>query len=236
MIKRFGLFTGALMALALMSMAALAGCSTPAGSSTQTPTAQQIINTAKSQTWKDATFNFTINATTASGSGNSTGTGVVTTDPQRSDIHATTTTTVGNQSDEVITDGTTAYIKTATSSKWLKVTGSPSSLSGLGGVSPTTPVNFGSLQNVTLVGAETVEGYQTWHVRGTTMETVSGKSVTSNIDVWVRQDNHYIVQVKSHSTEAGATGAVDTMILFTKWNTGATIALPPASDVTTQAS
>ncbi len=236
MSKLFGIFTGALMALAALSVVALAGCAATAGSTTQTPTVQQIMDAAKSQTWKDATFTFTVNATTASGSGTSTGSGLVTTNPQRSDIHATTNTTVGSQTDEVITDGSTAYVKTPTSSKWLKITGSPSDLSGLGGVSPTTPVNFGSLQNATLVGAETIEGYQTWHVRGTTVETVSGKTVTSKLDVWVRQDNHYIVQVKSHSTESGVTGAVDTTILFTKWNTGATITPPPASDVTTQAS
>ena len=233
MIKRFGIFTGALMALTLMSMAVLAGCSGTAGSTT--PTAQAIINAAKSQTWKDATFKFTINVTSSDATGNSTGTGTVTTNPQRSDIHATTSSSLGNQTDEVITDGTTAYVKTPTQSKWLKVTGTPSSLSGVGGVSPTSPVNFGSLQNVTFVGAETVEGFNTWHVKGTTAQTVSGKTVTSNVDVWVRQDNNYIVQVKSHSVESGATGAVDTMITFTKWNTGVTITPPPANDVTTQA-
>ncbi|HUY79742.1 MAG TPA: LppX_LprAFG lipoprotein [Ktedonobacterales bacterium] len=237
MIKRLGIFSGAVIALVMISATALAGCGVNIGGVTlERPSASTILATAEKQTWKDATFKFTVAVTSTSATGTSTGTGTVTTHPQRSDIHATTSSSLGNQTDEVITDGSTAYVKTPGQSKWLKITGNPSSLSGAGGISPTSPVNFGSLQNVTFVGAETVEGYKTWHVKGTTAQTVSGKTVTSNIDVWVRQDNSYIVQVKSHSVESGATGAVDTTITFTKWNTGVTITPPPASDVTTQAS
>ncbi len=233
MFKRFGSISGAIVALAMMSAVALAGCGVSLGSVTQLPNANTIINGAKSQTWKDATFTFSVAIASAAVTSHTTGTGVVTTHPQRSDLQATTASSLGNQTDEVITDGSTVYIKTPTQSKWLKVVGNPSSLSGVGGVSPTAPVNLGSLQNVSLVGAETIEGYPTWHVRGTTVETASGKSVTSTIDVWVRQDNHYIVQVKSHSTEGGTSGTVDTEIIFTEWNTDVTITPPAASDVTT---
>jgi hypothetical protein len=83
---------------------------------------------------------------------------------------------------------------------------------------------YESLQNAKLVGAETLNGVNVWHLTGT------GNSGGSNVayDLYVRQDNYYPVKLvgKSSGTDQG-TLTID----FTGVNTGATISLPPADQV-----
>ncbi|HLY32255.1 MAG TPA: hypothetical protein VKQ36_14595 [Ktedonobacterales bacterium] len=212
---------------AILASALLAACSPTFN--IQTPTAQTIINKAKHATWKDATFTFTSAATTAGLTYHATGHGVETTKPQRSDETVTSVAGSQSQTEEIITDGQTIYTRQQGQPKWTKTTIPPN----FGGVSPTSPTDFGSLQNLTFVGSETIEGYPTWHVKGMFTTTAQGKTTTNNVDLWVRQDNFYVVQVKDHTTVTGQSGAVDTTLLFTKWNTGVVITPPPPSQVTT---
>ena len=111
--------------LALLGMGVLAGCSISAPS-ISVPSPSTILDKAKHPTWKDATFNYTskILGTSSAGAVNSndTGNGKLTTNPQRTDITYSGASSVGAtslpSSGEIITDGTTVYVKTAGESKW----------------------------------------------------------------------------------------------------------------------
>ncbi len=217
-----------LLSLSMLLATFLVACSP----TTQVPDPQTIINKVKQQNWKDATFTFTANAATPGASYTATGNGVVTRNPQRTDETITSNSGSQTQTEEVITDGQNVYARVKGQQKWVKLT-TPPDLGGFGGVTPTT--DFGSLQNLTFVGSETIEGYPTWHVKGTyTTTTTQGKTVTNNVDLWVRQDNYWVVQVKDHATVAGEPGTTsDATLLFTKWNTGAVITPPPPGQVAT---
>lgn len=230
--------------LALLAMGALAGCSMGVPSVT-IPSASSILDKAKNPGWKDATFNFTSKVQGASSLGpvtsSETGNGKLTTNPQRSDITFSGTTSVGStqapSSGEVITDGTTAYIKTAGQTMWTKLSSADVQNSAGGAAAGAGLTSLTNLKNIQFVGAETINGVGTWHVKGDTSGSASASgisgTVTGTVNLWVRQDNFYPVKIVVHQdvTSSQGNGTVDETVQFTSWDTGLTITPPPADQV-----
>jgi len=170
---------------------------------------------------------------------------------------------------EEITDGTDVYIKLPqlpgqkTKKPWMKI--AFGSLGGAtGSISSGDVLDFSQLQHAIYVGEETINGYQTWHLRAPLANLLSGTNpatatevaglmhgITIHFveDLWIREDTHFPVEIvinessSFNSTSLGQTptsgiagsfsmNMVETMV-FTTWNTGITIALPPASQVAT---
>ncbi len=219
---------------------ALAGCSSSivASQPTPTPSAATILEAAvhaqKTQT-SDVEFVVSI-ALTSNGtavSGDIAGT--ETASPKRSDLTFTNFTVAGAQvSGEVILDAATnaTYIEFTSSAipelpegLWIKTSGG-SSINPLP-IDPTQFSDLSQLTGATLKGSETVDGISVWHLQAT--KTISGS--TSQIDIYIRQDNNQLYEVVAH--ESG-TSAGSITFKITGVNTGATIDLPPASQVITQ--
>lgn len=227
----------------LVSLAACgaAGATTPL-------TASGIISKAQSAHPKDATFtlNYTINGTSNGTTINSqlTGSGELTSTPPRS--HLTLSGTVIGQTitSETITDGTTEYNKTTAPSlpsdgKWTKTT--------VSSTDPSADLSFSSLytgiKNPKLIGTETVNGNNTYHISGTPIEDTPAagtpaatSTTTSTEDVWIRTDNFYPAKFSITGSDAAGSGIVDIgtssiVITFTKWDSGVTITVPSPDQV-----
>jgi len=232
--------------LALLGMGVLAGCSVGVPSVTA-PSASSTLDKAKHPGWKDATFTFTSKVQGASSLGpvtsNETGNGKLTTNPQRSDITYSGSSVVGStqlpSSGEIITDGTTAYIKPTGQTLWTKLSDANVGNSAGGAAVGAGLTSLTNLQNIQFVGVETINGVSTWHVKGDTAGSASASGVsgsaTGTVNLWVRQDNFYPVQIVVHQDVTGSqgNGTVDETVQFTAWDTGITITPPPANEVTT---
>ena len=223
-------------ALLLMGVLALSACGIGGGGKatpTATPNAAQIVAKVRALQFKDATFTMTLNFTTSGETINGTGSGKITKNPDRSDIQfafpLAVQGTTYNVQIEAITDGTTTYTKTSgvpgldTNGMWTKSTSGSSSANPFGNTS-----QFGdftnTLTNATLVGSDTVNGVAVYHLKGTDTTSSGG-----TVDVYVRKDNYQ--PVKADFTETGSTPGTFSLI-FTGWNTGVSIATPPADQVT----
>ncbi len=224
-----------LVSVMTLGLLILAACGSV---STKPLTAAQIIqNSQNPSTLKDATFTLVLNAT---GSGSTlvfTGTGKVTRVPNRSDITLGGTFLGQTVTIEVITDGNDSYTQQSPSTTWNKTTGA-NSTSGLG-IDTSSFTNFGNLQNPTLLGVETVNGYQAYHLKGSLSggtPTPSLGTSTTQEDYWVRKDNFYPLKVVVSSTSTSSTSGTSSSsftLTFKTWNTGLKINLPPPADVTT---
>jgi hypothetical protein len=158
------------------------------------------------------------------------GTARTTASPRRVEVVGTASLGVPYQA---IVDGNVVYIKLG--DKWLKVS--------LGSASAEFNYDFISLveqlQNPGLVGTETVNGMQTYHLRGTVEAPVTPganqKIETTTEDLWVRQSDYYPVKIVAHGagSNQGTNITVDATATFTAWNSGITISLPPPDQVTT---
>ena len=119
------------------------------------------------------------------------------------------------------------------------------------GVNTMDVTNYAQLTTVQLKGQEVLDGQKTWHLQGQIPNSdpsgsIGGisSSLTQTEDIWVRQDTHLPIQIILHQVQTvslpatGTTGATsigstnDLTYTFTAWNTGVTITLPPASQVT----
>lgn len=213
-------------------MLALVGCgvNSPGGAqATATPNAQTILQRAQAVQINDLTFTMTIDTTFSGTTANGTGNGTITKSPQRAQISLTLTASGTSFTLQEITDSVTntGYTKISgldlpgfSGDKWTKT-----SLGGAQSLFDTSQfTDYSNFQDVKLAGSETVNGVKVWHLTGTT--NAAGANATD--DLYVRQDNYYPVKavVKSTGSDQG-TVTID----FTGVNTGATIALPPASEV-----
>lgn len=205
----------------------------PVPTATATPSAAQIMAKVQAFTYTDASFTMTLNFTDQGQTITGTGSGKITKDPSRADMQFAFPITAGgstyNVQIEVIVDGSTTYTMIsgvpglATNGKWVQ--SSTSAGAGLTPFDPSQVTNLGgSLPNATLVGPETLNGVPVWHLKGT-----DSTSSSSSLDFYVRQDNYQ--PVKADFTETGATSG-SLSIVFTGFNTGITIATPPADQVT----
>jgi hypothetical protein len=227
--------------LLVLGSLTLAGCSITALASKPTPTAppsaasilEAAVNAQKTGT-KDVEFSMNLSLTTNGTAVSGEVTGTESMSPNRVDLTVTSFMAAGQQfSGEIITDAATntTYIKFTDSSipevpvgQWLKTTGG----SGINPL-PIDPTQFSDLSQLTgakLVGSEKLDGIAVWHLQAT--KTVSGS--TSQIDIYIRQDNNQLYELVAKET-GSSSGSVTLKI--TGVNTGATISLPPATEVAT---
>ena len=227
--------------LLVLGSLTLAGCSITALASKPTPTAppsaasilEAAVNAQKTGT-KDVEFSMNLSLTTNGTAVSGEVTGTETMSPNRVDLIVTSFMAAGQQfSGEIITDAATntTYIKFTDSSipevpvgQWLKTTGG----SGINPL-PIDPTQFSDLSQLTgakLVGSEKLDGIAVWHLQ--TTKTVSGS--TSQIGIYIRQDNNQLYELVAKET-GSSSGSVTLKI--TGVNTGATISLPPATEVAT---
>lgn len=234
--------------LVLLSLFVLAGCGAPASGGTGNsngggavsgppPSLQTILDKFKHPGFTDASCTIETHtaARTVDGvaipASSLSGECETTTNPDRNHtiIHFTTSTGT-KHTVEGITDTATSISYTKSSidggpvpTKWTKT-----SLSELEGASSSPFLSLDSMKNPTLVGADTINGVAVWHVRGQA-DLPSASGLKENLDCYLRQDNQYPLEIKG--TITGSMQSTTTL-LFTKYNSGITIALPPADQVT----
>lgn len=85
---------------------------------------------------------------------------------------------------------------------------------------PAKIAHYYDLQKPKVLGTETINGVPTYHIRGTAVN--DNKPFT--MDVWVRTDNLYPVQIWEAYTVGGQTGYY--LFVITAYNTGAKISVP----------
>jgi hypothetical protein len=124
-------------------------------------------------------------------------------------------------------------------------------------------LDFSRLTHPQLIGEEVINGRKTWHLRATlgdvlngnpsedaTATAIAGTGLVQNLklveDLWIIEANSFPAQIKLHESAttrsygtptSGLTVvpiSIDETYVFTSWNTGLTIALPPANQVTTE--
>lgn len=202
-------------ALVMGIMLLLGGCiGEPA-----TMTAQGILAQAREAAPHDATFALTLAITTPV-SGTSTpgtvterGSGILTTHPYRQDFTLATNTDGVSIPLEVMTDGQTLYTRVPDSTTWRQLP-----------ADATAQFFEENLSAPTLVGAETVGGVATWHLRG----ALSASAPQNTEDLWLRKDNYLPLKSILHATNGDGTTLTATLI-YSKWNTGAKVT-PPAKN------
>lgn len=222
----------ALFVLGALALAACSSTTTPVAS--KTPTASDILAQAKAAKLKDATYTIAIAFAATGLAGNITGAGdgKLTTHPQRSSSTINFSISNTTFAYEIITDGKDTYTKQRSEAKWSK---NAVTLP----VNPSGSLNYDLMQHPTLVGAETINGIATWHLKSTGQTTVTSATATANPtpttvsgteDIWVRQDNAYPVKIIIDASQVGGTATITTQ--FSAWDTGVTIALPTPDQIT----
>jgi hypothetical protein len=199
-------------------------------------TATDVVQKAQTSSLKDTAFDLKLDVVASGVTISFTGTGKLTQSPERSEINLHGSFLGQSIQVDDITAGGFDYTKTTPSktTKYVKTASGTGSSLGVGGG---TITSFGNLHSPTLVGIETVNGHQVYHLRGTlvapTPAATSSTDTPTTEDLWVRTDNFYPakVMISSTSTSAGATSTATATITFTSWNTGLTITIPPAKDV-----
>jgi hypothetical protein len=168
---------------------------------------------------------------------------------------------LGASTTEYIYDGTTLYVRIPailrgnSKKTWLKIadsTSNPLSILFATSIDPASISNYSLLEDPALIGSTTINGHKAWHLHASlattgVLATLPGSSSTSSEDLWLAQDTLLPLQIvlDEHDslslnigtpTARSTTETTDTTstLHFTTWNTGIRIALPPASQVTTQ--
>jgi hypothetical protein len=214
----------------------LIGCNAPGVSvSVAPPSAQTILQNAQKAPFHDATLTIRVTGATVSlpapAAGKPvvipyvvTGTGKFTTHPER--YYERLTWTYSSQfqqttTEEIIDVATDiAYTKTTRSgSKWVLNSGSSSGWVDISLVP--RYIKNQSLQNVVLVGSDTIAGTAVWHIKLTLTHTAC---LPGTEDLYVTKDTYLAKKVVYTCT-----GPLSVTIteLFTAYNTGITIDLPP---------
>jgi hypothetical protein len=219
-------------------MLLLAACSTSTNgdgattTDTAVPSAQarEILAKAQAVKLKDATLKTLVTTKRGSQTVTLDGTARTTANPRRVEVVGTASLGVPYHA---IVDGNTVYINL--NDKWLKY--------AVGNANAEFNYDFialvEQLQNPGLVGTETINGAQTYHLRGTVQAPVTpgaNQSIeTTTVDLWVRQSDYYPMKIVAHGggSNKGATITVDVTATFTAWNSGVTITPPPPDQVTT---
>ena len=232
MFRRLGKWAGVPLLLGTLAAVALTGCGVNSLGGTKpaaTPNAQAILQHAQEVQINDLSFTMTLDSTFAGTAATGNGNGTFTKNPERVQLslNLNSNSTSFNLQEIADVAANTSYTKISglnlpgfNGDKWIKDSlGSSQSL-----LDPSQLTNYSKLTNAKLTGAETLNGVKVWHLTGTS----SSSGTNATYDVYVRQDNYY--PVKSVVKTTGADQGTIT-IDYTGVNTGATIALPPASDV-----
>jgi hypothetical protein len=197
-------------------------------SSSETPTAQDILARAKQRDLTSATFTISQRFQTSQGTLTSHGTGALQEYPFAEQI-ATTTTFDGQQvqSQAVYANGS-LFTRTVSSSTWIEA---PAGQIVNGSSAAPDLADIATLPNATLAGTESVNGVKTFHLRGIGARMVNGQSVSYTEDLWIRRDTYLPEQM----TDVANTpqGKLQSTIIFTGWNTSVAIQTPPPGAVST---
>jgi Predicted periplasmic protein (DUF2092) len=203
------------------------------------PQAQQILLRVQQASLQSANVNV-LATETSSGRGTVTSsTGQITRYPARAQLStslssaATSSGTTQRQAQEVYDNGI-LYVKLGNQTKWTRYAWP--TVSSTTGEAPSQAApylslqNLAQMQNVQLVGTETVNGVTTYHLHASGSQAANGQSVTYTEGLWVNQSNYQPVKMMvQEQTSAGQLAATAT---FSKWNGGQTITPPAASEVT----
>lgn len=199
--------------------------------------ADAILAKARSASLKDGSGTEEVDSKSAVTSITLRGTFQLTTNPSRYAFNGTSTFTVNGATHQrplnaVYTD-TDMYSESG--SVWDKThMGADTS-----GMNYDPSKTLATMTQTQLVGADTVNGVKAYHLAGVfpapTTTPGSGISVSpTTVDIWVRQDNFYPAQAKYHLTSTypspitnkQETTDTTVMQIFTRWDSGISIALP----------
>ena len=170
------------------------------------PTAKEILNKPASSNLKDAHIKIGGHVTSGALSIDMTGDGVILLKPKAaSDIRLQGSLGAIPIAIEALSVDGKDYQRTG-SEKWTVTEGKSS-------------VAWSDAKDASLVGEESMPDGKAWHVKGTGSD---GKP----FDVWVRESDGYPLKATASLGDSGTM----TMV-FDKFNTGATISSPPASEV-----
>jgi outer membrane lipoprotein-sorting protein len=149
--------------------------------------------------------------------------------PER--FYAKTNNSLTNRPTEVILDTPTqsTYVKTA--ANWIKTPVGSGLSSQSGGFMPT--LKGDAFKGFQVVGKETVEGKQTWHLSGPLPYTAGAatatkvQNATGTLDVWVGQNDYRLVkQVEDLKSSQGGAVSTKATVVVNSVNSGLTIQLP----------
>lgn len=143
--------------------------------------------------------------------------------PARAHEIIATTSGGTNSTIETFTDGTTSYIMLG--GQWMKA-GTAPDVATLDIGKTTLASVAGASSSFTLVGTETLNGVATYHL---TASPPAATSAQGKADVWVRQDNYYLVKLTAQeaSTTGAQQGQATISITYSAWDDGVKIDLPP---------
>jgi hypothetical protein len=227
----------------LMGTLTLAACGSSStgtgGTGGNTPDAATILQKAKAVQINDETYTMSLSTTAAGQTNTLTVNGESTKNPQREQLDMTVSANGTNASYTLLEDtaGKADYVKFSNAGslglptgKWIKMptTSAQTLASGVD-----TLLNYSEVANPKLVGSEQLGGVAVWHLQATetlTATPTAGASGTGTADLYFRQDNYYPVKV---TAKTAGTDAANATITWTAINSGITIAVPAASDVTT---
>jgi hypothetical protein len=219
-----------------------------------TPEADTILGRAKSATIKDAAFtlsgsiSLSPNQSAQSSGFSIQGQGKYTANPLRQSLKLT----IINMQLEIITDGNNTYIKglgafTGSDYPWVQLPKNGTDI----GSDPLFRQVYNQMKDVALIGAEQINGKNTWHLRGNVSNPTSNSAKSTPVDIWILKDNYFPAQIQltganisalglgNGMTGASATptpigggsGTLNLTMTFTDWNSGNTIELPPPDQV-----
>jgi hypothetical protein len=195
----------------------------PFGIFSPTYTANQIIQKAKSAPLQDATGTAIV---TDSAGDSASGTFTFTNNPSAYYWHLISTTGGVTKSVDYVSAGGYTYERQyqgATAPAGIKwtVSASGSNVVSVRSLNDT----YTPFTDPTLVGKETVNGVDTYHLQQVIQET----NDTVTADLWVRQDNFYPAKQVDMIASGAASETIS--ITYTDWDTGQKINAPPAGDV-----
>jgi len=239
-------------AVAIAAVVALAACGGSPSSRTSTmaratasspssgtsPQAQRILQRVQQANLQSANVIVLATENSSDRGTVTTSTGQITLHPARAKLStslssaSTSGGTTQRQAQEVYDNGI-LYVKPGNQTKWTRYTGptvsNPTS-EGSGQAAPYVSLqNLGQMQNVQVVGTETVNGVATYHLHATASQAANGQSVTYTESLWVSQSNYQPVKMMVQAqTSVGQLAATAT---FSKWNGGQTITPPAPSEI-----
>jgi hypothetical protein len=231
----------ALLVVAILAGAlfALRGGLSSLSPNPQLPSASEVLSNAQLALPKDATFTVSLKGENPDPT---PGTGKLTTNPMRQEILSGITSSQPTGRFRDFTDSGSYYYKNTTEANWNKAS-ADDFFTGDNAEAMVLFIGFvdyRQLQAVKVIGAETIGGATTWHLRGTLPLTgVAQQAATAyhfkpdaaTEDLWVRQSDSKPAKLvyffpKDTSSSPVATDFIMT-VTFTAWNTGFTLPVPP---------
>ena len=186
----------------------LSACGNAANTPAKPPTAQEILNKPDKANVKDAHFTLVAHIVSGSTAFDATGDGIIVIKPQQASKFTMQTTLAGQalKFEEIITGGK-EYDLSPDNPRWTVKSSTTSS----------NPSSFKGT-DATYLGEESLPQGKAWHVKA--------KDESGNpFEAWVRESDGY--PLKYASTSQGSTFTAT----FDRFNTGATVSAPPASDI-----